>query len=641
MRAFGVFLAFTLAASPVFAEIRDAVSAPPPAGLVKEWAFSPGYALPGNAAIATPHPANPPQSQGVFAITPDRIEFLGLKETDRRRNLLNGEETPRKTFSVELWALLHVNHPVGALAAAFSNTEKHEADWGLGFSGDAILFGDLSDARARVAVNMADMKLEKYKERWVHLVGVHDGRSMTLYFNGREVGRKNAAGARRAPAEKAAFDILAFTESEPYMKLENLVQAAGVYDRALTNAEIESLFARRARLVDEGVLYEDSFHFTAGPYLNLPGANSMNLVVETDRPSRMEVRWGENAPLSETLRSNELQRLHAFALTGLKPGSPYFYEVVAQDDEGQELRSGLLTFKTAVEKNQPFTVAVLGDTEARPFINDAVIKSLWPARPDFALILGDLTDGGVAERRFEWTHEFFVGMTQFGSRVPIVAAPGNGEDDLVWFRRYHHFPGEENFFAFTYGDAQFFVLDSNLSYREQEEPGFRERQKAWLRGALKNSKARWKIALHHHPVYSSDENDYGDSWSKGGRGIGDEDVRNDFLRIYEEFGVDIVLQAHMHIYERSHPLRDGAVDMKNGVIYITAGGAGGNLEDFTPARDWYAHKTYRGHHYALISVNGDVIEYEARDTEGRLRDHMTMVKTPDGGRALLPFAPRK
>ena len=56
----------------------------------------------------------------------------------------------------------------------------------------------------------------------------------------------------------------------------------------------------------------------------------------------------------------------------------------------------------------------MGDTEARPHVNRAVADAVWGERPHFAVLLGDLTDGGFATRRYEWTHEFFAGLGRVG-----------------------------------------------------------------------------------------------------------------------------------------------------------------------------------------------------------------------------------
>ena len=64
----------------------------------------------------------------------------------------------------------------------------------------------------------------------------------------------------------------------------------------------------------------------------------------------------------------------------------------------------------------------------------------------------------------------------------------------------------------------------------------------------------------------------------------------------------------------------------DGPIYVQAGGAGGNLEDFAPTRNNRSAKTYTGHHYVMVRIIGDRLRLETRDLEGRLRDYLDLVK---------------
>ena len=147
---------------------------------------------------------------------------------------------------------------------------------------------------------------------------------------------------------------------------------------------------------------------------------------------------------------------------------------------------------------------------------------------------------------------------------------------------------------------------------------------SFFKPALRNQSARWKIAMHHHPVFTSDENDFGDTWRSPALHQGDPEVRADWLDIYEQYDVDLVLYGHMHIYERSRPMVAGRVEHHGGVVYVGAGGAGGNLEDFAPTRNAYTRKTFRGYHYGLVDVTQGRLAITIRDTEGRVRDRFTI-----------------
>ena len=510
---------------------------------VGAWDFQPDYSLPRNARASAPRNANPEPEHRLLGEEAVEQRFLGAQQTGRYGDLLVSDEIPSDDFTVELWLLNHVNNDIGALAGVFSGPGKRNSHWALGYYGDTVTFGSLSNENASLLVDIQDADLEAYKGRWLHIAGSWNGEVLKLYFNGHKVAERRPEYWPRVPNE-ASFDLLSFTQREPYMEFANVVQGVQLFDMALSEEAIDRLFEARTSDVDVGIVHPERFHFTAGPYLNAPSETSVSLVAETDRATDLTVRYGVD-PENMVSTMSDVARLHAITLEDLMPDTAYFYEVVARDGHGEEISSGRLTFQTAVRESEPFRFAVIGDTEARPFVNNAVAQQVWEARPHFAVLLGDLTDGGFESRRFEWTHEFFVGMGSLFGRVPVIATPGNGEADLHWYRHYHHLPGAENYYAWRYGNVEFFVLDSNLNHREREDPGFRARQREWLAEALASSNARWKIAVHHHPVFTSDENDYGDSWSEAGRGIGDVQVREDFMGLYDQYGVDIVLYGHM------------------------------------------------------------------------------------------------
>ncbi len=130
---------------------------------------------------------------------------------------------------------------------------------------------------------------------------------------------------------------------------------------------------------------------------------------------------------------------------------------------------------------------------------------------------------------------------------------------------------------------------------------------------------------YHHPAYSSDENDYGDTWY-GPSTRGDLRV-GELVPLYDEHGVDIVWNGHVHSYERTWPLRaDRATSPGNGTLYMITGGGGGSLETPGPIRPYFQNPVRRGHHFCFVSVNGSTLELKAFDEDGKLFDTLRIEK---------------
>ena len=179
--------------------------------------------------------------------------------------------------------------------------------------------------------------------------------------------------------------------------------------------------------------------------------------------------------------------------------------------------------------------------------------------------------------------------------------------------------GDDNrpgFYHFSYGEAEFFVLDSN-EIEEELQPG--GRQYEWLEERLSKSSAPWKIVCFHHTVYSSYYRAFYDGMPSV-KGAGDIDS---LILMFDDLGVDLVLNGHHHQYQRTHPLSNGAID-ENGTVYIVSGGGGGNLSAFGPVRAPYAAHLYSGYHYLLISIDAESLNLRMYGIDGALRDQLTL-----------------
>lgn len=591
------------------------------APLAGEWFFWPRYTLPLRAdnypGPRLPYPATIHRD---LEIESRPLVYRGEQPTERVSRLLADGELPRGPFTVELWLVNHVNQPVGALVTARLETDERSPAWAVGYHREDLMFA-LQPGAGAARIELRVPPGEGWKKYWHHVVAVQGADSLELYHNGDRV----AARAGLSLAGRPVGDYLeaaAYVGREPHMDLGNLLRELRVYRGALTADQIRERLASLRRRVEEGVIYPDLFHFTAGPYLNLVTTNSIRLVWETDRPGTGRVAYGTRLPLTEFIALTEPKRIHEAELTGLAEATPYFYEVRLTDDRGTNITSGTLTFQTGVGPDSAWTCAVIGDTEARPHINDVLAKAVWGERPNFLINVGDLTDGGQHHHKFEWNFEYFLGMNQLVSRVPVFPVPGNGESDLHWYNLYHALPLPEHRYSFRYANAEFFMLDSNRPMGPGSE------QYAWLEERLKASTATWKIACHHHPTYTSDEDDYGNTWREPSV-LGDLKVRS-VVPLYERYGVDLVFFGHLHSYERTWPIADGRVNWQRGVRYIQTGGAGGNLEDAAPARSWFTRQLHRGHHYCVLNVHQGRLSFKMHDLDGRLRDTFELTKESSG-----------
>ena len=624
----GIFLSLTPALghpghdeAPPEAELERTATVPQ--GLIEEWLFWPTYILPGRSGVLS---NEVPTFETLPAPISDRLSpprnWLGQKATDRQSRLLRSDQLPTGDFTIEFWVTYHVDQPVGGGAMAFDADHNQPALWQFGFwqgdlqfsVGDASISApvmELKTSRIQQDLESGDYRrgVDRY---WHHLVGVFDGDTLKVFHQGDLIATQDAGQASFNYPSGTEFEIAAYLENEPYMELGNLIRIVGLYDRALSQEEITARFEDHRELVHKAVHFRDVFHFTtAAPHVALPTTSSIQLSWEADRRHETRIEWGTTPALGNATRLPlSSGRMTKTQLTDLRANTAYYYRVVLTDPEGEELNSGLLSFRTAVEPGDPVIFAAISDTEARPHVNAHLADLIWRETPHFLINAGDLTDGGRHDQRVEWTHEYFAAMGHLMAQLPVLPVMGNGESDYIWFDRYHADRGPaRSYYNFRYGDVEIFVLDSNVTARE-DQPSFREDQRAWLDAALRQSDAKWKIATHHHPVLSERY----------------PELVSDFVDLYEVHGVDLVLVGHHHNYLRSWPLQGDMPVAEDGVIYIQLGGGGGNLSDRPRQPDLRWAKTYQGYGYSIISVFGDQLDYRMHDDQGALRDTLTIKK---------------
>lgn len=361
---------------------------------------------------------------------------------------------------------------------------------------------------------------------------------------------------------------------------------------------------------------DSGLRFVVGPYLQYATRTSVVVMAETDAPTTCVVEYGTAAPPDRSAAAAEPATLHELRIDGLAPRTKYFYRVTGTAADGRRVVSPLLTFTTAVEPADAFGFAVIGDTQKNPAMTGRLAKFMWDRRPHFVLHLGDVVDNGPDPG--EWTDELFGPCRELFARVPVYPCIGNHERNHANYYKYFSLPKPEYYYSFRYGNAEFFSLDTNKPVGPGTE------QYRWLDAALAKSAATWKVCFHHHPCYTSDSDDYGNTWTGTSR-LGDTNARQ-LVTLYEKHKVDLALNGHIHVYERTWPVRGGDVDPKAGVTYVTSGGGGGRLEDVQPTPAFFKNQGRVDYHYCYVTVFGGRLDFKAFDRDNHLFDQFSLRK---------------
>jgi predicted phosphodiesterase len=523
---------------------------------------------------------------------------------------------PREAFSLVAWVRVDEPAEWGGIISCLQDNGPNEFGFILGYNRTAFTFGLATQPTKKLTYLAGRTPYERGK--WYHVAGVYDGKAMRLYVNGRLDGESAEQSGPVLYARAAPFVLGRYRDDDEDYPLAGAIKEAMLCPHAVPAESVTAHFAADRALADQPSVIPPGPRFLVEPYLQFATRTTMTVMWETEAPARAVVEYGTRFPPEKSVAIEKPDTLGEVVLSGLEPGTKYNYRVRCTDAEGRTLESRPLTFLTSPGAGDAFSFAVIGDTQRNPVVTQKVAKLIWERRPNFVVHCGDVVDDGAA--KWQWTGDLFKPCHELFGRVPVYPCIGNHEKNHAHYYRYFALPRPEYYYSFQYGNAEFFVLDTNTQ-RNLTDAG---EQYRWLDKALAASEAKWKICYHHHPAFSSDDNDFGDSW-KGSTTAGDRRVRN-LVPLYEKHNVDVVFNGHIHVYERTWPIRAGRVDQKTGVTYVTSGGGGGRLEDFAPTPAFFKQEFRSDYHFCYVTIHNGSFQLKAFDHEGRLFDQFALKK---------------
>jgi len=569
------------------------------------------------------------QVVGALKVVPcgptEGLRFTGEEYLSVAKNYADAQKfLPKREMTVSAWIRIDELTERCAIVS-FPSGDRARQGWFLGFNQSNFLFGltAAGEDPATAKPTLISSTTKIVKGRWYYVAATYDGAKMTLYINGKAEADSTTQSGDIVYPKQGNFLIGGSMGLTSQTFMEAALFECKLYARAQTAEEIEKTAEKSKNLIAWVSTPENDLMFLVKPYLQFATQDSITVMCETSRPCTMRVEYAELRPLETVATTAEPKLISEVTLKDLKTGTRYYYRVLCTDEKGQEIRSAQYSFQTAPAEDTPWAFAVIGDTQRNPDVTRKCAEGAYACRPNFLLHCGDVVDDGFAKH--QWLKDLFEPCSNLMAHIPTYPVIGNHEKDSHWYYDYFSMPKPEYYYTYRYGNAQFFMLDSNKSLA----PG--SAQYEWLEKELAASKAVWKFTCHHHPCFSSEENDYGDH-VKGLKGttfnFGDANARK-VVPLYEKYGVDIAFNGHIHVYERTWPIFQMAINQKKGVRYITSGGGGGGLEKAAPQRTWFNLQFTSVYHYCYAAIADRTIVFKAYDVDGKLFDTFELTKADD------------
>ena len=211
----------------------------------------------------------------------------------------------------------------------------------------------------------------------------------------------------------------------------------------------------------------------------------------------------------------------------------------------------IISFPTSMGQstNQDLKIISASDFGCSPLAQDN-IKQIIDKNPNIFIVPGDL---GYDKDGACWFKEMGVldGITKIA-----IGNHDSAEDESKTLEKIYenHYKLQNPFYSFNIKDVHVLVIDTEL------QPSKNDEQYNFVVNDLKTSftdpNIDWTIVMFHKPLYTSKSEHPPEL-----------EFRSIYHPIFDEYGVDLVLQGHNHIYERTYPIKYNPYNSDNPLIF--------------------------------------------------------------------------
>lgn len=405
---------------------------------------------------------------------------------------------------------------------------------------------------------------------------------------------------------------------------------------------------------------------TRQPYLQMITPTSVIICWHSATGVIGNIYWGTTIfSLTEKAIESDYEEIyHEVEIGGLNPDTKYYYSI---DDSTKGTEEQYFITAPPAGSSNPVRIWVISDFgQTNSDQNERRLETVgqWKSfnnnsnHADIVLSLGDQTED---DSRYQLQHNYFMQLEKVLKNSPLFTVIGNHDnhDSLCNYLSTFALPargetrgiasGTEKYYSFDYANIHVVVLCTEI----EDEEG-RKAQIEWLKNDLDNNGQDWLIACMHRPFHSG-------GYHRTDVEQDAQDRRNEWLPVLEDHGIDLVLQGHNHVYERSYLLdnligktttvtdaniinrglgredKDGAyLKKKNtphqGTIFVEVPGGGvatENFEHYSIFPVYYSGYDYEGS--VVVDVHGNRMDVqflcnEVNEKGSHIWDYFTIIK---------------
>ena len=393
---------------------------------------------------------------------------------------------------------------------------------------------------------------------------------IVVYVNGVEVYRNNLASnpsytTLASLANDDGNTILTAVLPTSFFTTGNNVVAVEIHQNAITSSDIT---------FDMELIATSNPVLTRGPYLQVGTTDGVTIRWRTDKDTDSKVTWGTTFGVyPNNIVDATLTTEHVVRISPLMADTEYYYTVGSSTYTLQSDSADNFITLPLENTNRKMRFIGLGDcgnnSTNQINVRNSLQNYIGSNDIDAMLLFGD--NAYTTGTDLEYQNNFFdIYKDNFLKKYKLYPAPGNhdygnslsntGSRTMPYHLNFTvpqagEIGGEPsnviNYYSFNIGNIHFISLDSYGKDDANTTNMFdlNGAQATWLLADLASNTQKWTVVYFHHPPYT-----------KTSHNSDTEEVlieiREKFIRVLEQNGVDLVLCGHSHGYERSYLLKE-------------------------------------------------------------------------------------
>ncbi len=419
---------------------------------------------------------------------------------------------------------------------------------------------------------------------------------------------------------------------------------------------------------------------TRGPYLQMSTPKSIIIRWRTDIAAASKINFGLTKGALNFSKSDDVPKTeHIIKIDNLNPNTKYLYEVATGNTVLQSSADNFFITNPPIGSEQKVAIWALGDmgmgTESQKKVYQQYLNYTDKIHTDLWLLLGDNAYAQGYDWEFQQRFFEYYQNDRLMKQTVIFPSPGNHdytpttnriiEDPILDYFKIFNMPtnGEvggipsksKAYYSYDYANIHFISLDSyGIEALDKYLYSPDSKQMKWLEEDLKANKQKWTIVYWHHPPYTmGSRNSDTESDLKS--------IRENVVPLLEKYKVDLVLNGHSHVYERSQMMKghygleatfnqqqhgistssarydkskdscpyvkDSKLPNNEGIIYVVngCGASNGSSQSAYPHNAMvYSNNVNAGSLY--LEIEGNRLDAKFITEDGSIKDQFTILK---------------